>query len=226
MSTLIIGDVHGDWNRLNRVLRKALQKCPQISRVIQLGDLCEDFNGMNYVPPKDITRTNLLPIWAIDGNHDNHDVLSKKGGWENKSFRYIKRGERFKHEEMSFLGLGGAYSIDRISRPNGTFYDGEKFTLADINIAKLGGQVDIILTHERPHSFGNPKDSYTPHSESAEQRLLLDDLISLGPKIWFHGHHHVLVDSTHHGIRCIGMPDITQPYIGILEGFECEIVRI
>ena len=38
MNILLLGDVHGNWHQLNKVLRRAFEKNPNITHVIQVGD--------------------------------------------------------------------------------------------------------------------------------------------------------------------------------------------
>lgn len=41
MKVLILGDIHAEWMAMEDVIRNAMQECPEIEKIIQLGDLGE-----------------------------------------------------------------------------------------------------------------------------------------------------------------------------------------
>lgn len=211
MKILILGDIHAEWMAMEDVIRNAMQECPEIEKIIQLGDLGEKLVlGKDYLiyKPRNVPQ-HLLPILAIDGNHDNHDLLTREGDWGNPAFKYIKRGEVFTINGIRFMGMGGAHSIDRDMRTEGVdWYRGELITYGQITKALTQGEVDIMLSHERPSAFGNPRPNYWSVQEADAQRWMLNELLELKPKLWFHGHHHVKVEGITSEVKHQGLADI------------------
>jgi hypothetical protein len=77
-----------------------------------------------------LATENNLPLYWIDGNHENHTWLRRiygpggskykptpDGFWEIRpGVYYIPRGTRWVWNDMHLMGLGGAYSVDKFLR--------------------------------------------------------------------------------------------------------------
>ena len=115
MNIAFLGDIHEDYNILNIVP-------PRARRIIQVGDF-----GFIHLRPCKLTP--LIETWFIDGNHDSIELLhSLEPTWfpdkKNKiqigpNLFYIPRGSVHKIGNSLVGFLGGADSIDLKDRTEG-----------------------------------------------------------------------------------------------------------
>lgn len=128
MKILTIGDTHGDLSSLcNIALPQAAKH--NINLIIQVGDFgyWEHFeDGQRFLNKlsKHLVRRGIT-LWWLDGNHENHPMLWDKytADPDNNGFMeirenlwYMPRGSVFTLDNVRFLVLGGAFSIDKESR--------------------------------------------------------------------------------------------------------------
>jgi len=121
---VLAGDTHGDANHVRTLLMHAADE--GADAVFVLGDfgIWDHHDGGKFTD--DVSRFSQryrVPVCFLPGNHDNYDLLFK---WEatcsrtREGFVYVKeglfyspRGHRWTWSGVSFLSLGGAYSIDK-----------------------------------------------------------------------------------------------------------------
>lgn len=216
---MFLGDPHGDKRWLdNRFMIAAQQGCEAI---FALGDL-----GYGFPLEQDNEKPLLhhLNKWAnkynvdfyfVDGNHDNHPQIWADGSehgpflqLEERVF-FIPRGSVFDYAGVSFLGLGGAYSIDKDQRiayekATGlqTWWPTELITDAQVEAAinnAAEADIDVMLTHDAPwHVFRAIKRpelemriNYKHDVQSRmQQRKVYEVAKQVHPKILLHGHWH------------------------------------
>lgn len=113
--------------------------------------------------------------------------------------RHIRRGERWVWEGVTFLGLGGAHSVDRPARrPGVEWWPQETIGFQDVERALEGGPVDVMLTHDCPTGVRIPGIEGNPYgfhpveiALSDEHRDLLRGVVDeLRPGLLVHGHYH------------------------------------
>lgn len=200
---LLLGDVHGAGGWLRLAVRAA--NALGINRILQLGDFGywpHYGNGKEFLNNAQGVLANYdVELWWIDGNHENHDYLAEvprdeDGFWRSGSIVHIGRGSRWEWGGRTFLGCGGAYSIDKHYRREGeSWWAGETITEADLRRCS-GPPVDVLVTHDAPWgvagvfgpgTVGN-KDDY-PESAANRKRVaaLCDDV---RPRLLVHGHYH------------------------------------
>jgi len=153
---IFIGDVHGEWRQLEYVLNKIVERQHNPDAIIQVGDFGWNFYGNDtWVPDQELMENLPFPMIAIDGNHENFDLLEKNNGWGVNYFRHVKRGEVFQVGNITCMGFGGATSIDRHHRIQGqTWWPQENITYRQVNEAlNYAGKIDLIVTHEKPEQF-------------------------------------------------------------------------
>lgn len=141
-------------------------------------------------------------LWFIDGNHENFEILdnlekdSRGLGIVSPHIYHIPRGHRWEWNETTFLGLGGAVSIDRDLRRNFIdYFPAEEIREQDVKLALNGGPVDILLTHEAPteakpvpyKDFGGSINRDVRRSTNA----ILELIQGLTPRLNIHGHYHI-----------------------------------
>lgn len=207
---ILAGDWHGNWPEAERVIRHAHDQGIQI--VVQVGDF-----GVWQGDKKYLNKINTLlkafdmHMYFIDGNHENFDMLNVKGTNEDgtrfvrERVSHLPRGFRWEWNGVSFLALGGAASIDRKHRREGTSWWKEEL-ITDEDVAKSieGGVADVMITHDSPASAPNSitddlagqmgarmyygddvLDECTAHRQ---QLARVTDVVQ--PKVLFHGHYH------------------------------------
>lgn len=212
MEVLMLGDTHGNLQVIEDALYYAVEY--DCEKVIQLGDFgIGDWGtpGRNKLfidlIEQVIERTDI-PLYFIDGNHDDHDIIDSWGFVPNaqghkeiaNNLFYIPRGTVWEWEDRVWQGLGGAYSIDKSMRvPGVSWWEQETPTFRQIQDAvdnAAGLEVDFLLTHDAPVETPWPK-QLIPIQESLNVRNDISALVkSVRPKMLFHGHYHMVTDWT------------------------------
>lgn len=227
MKLLLAGDWHGSVDQARWVLDLAI-RC-RVNRVFQLGD----FGAWEHTPAgvvyldrlNELYETAGVTLYWLDGNHDKWSLVMERYG-ENRdgegfviqrpAIRYSPRGHRFTWDRVTFLTMGGAYSVDkqwRLEREqverrrrldnhhrNGaTFIDSaetlwfpeEELTEAQVTTAVINADpVDILLTHDKPLA-SNPRWNRKDLLECLPNQTLIQYIVArLVPKLVVHGHLH------------------------------------
>lgn len=160
-------------------------------------------------------------LYFVDGNHDHHELIWK--GWElepsgfmippmglhRERMHYIPRGHRWKWWGLTFMGLGGAHSVDRPwRRLYVDWWPTELITESDIHRATAPEErVDVMITHDlfEDAPFPNDrKDKGWPDSElhmSRQNRLAVQSVVDrVKPRLFVHGHYHARYERTVVGV--------------------------
>lgn len=132
MRLLVAGDTHGNPQQILYLGQIALnQYADAIMIVGDFGFWEHERGGPEFLDVcSEVAVRNDLPIYWIDGNHENHTMLRKvygpggerhhltsEGFWKIRDgLFYIPRGTRWNWDGVECLGLGGAYSVDKDSR--------------------------------------------------------------------------------------------------------------
>ena len=190
--TLLIGDVHGKWHMMNRVVSNTTQD------VVCVGDV-----GIGFTGEKDPVMPSNFKF--IRGNHDNPEIISKQPGFLG-DYGMTKYG---------FFVVGGADSIDKDLRTPGIdWWSNEQMSyteMAKCREAYNEAKPDIVVSHEAPFflhgilhaasvtlrpsykSLGEPRGNSTA--------FLLDTLfLDHRPKMWYFGHWHTSLTFRQFGI--------------------------
>lgn len=178
------------------------------------GDKCATCNGIGQVlsriggarcESRGLLGRREYRCILLAGHPRSHMALRPRGVWWSDNTRrrpishhitHLPRGHRFELDGVSFLALGGAYSIDKPYRiVNESWWPEETITDEEMALAISGGPVDVMLTHDAPtgvnpfgpETVGN-KDEYP---ESWQNRLRLRMVVdACTPRVLFHGHYH------------------------------------
>lgn len=198
----------GDWHANTRWAPVAISHAAHngANLLIHTGDFGYTFTPTYLAAVSEAATQYRLPVLFIDGNHDDHGWLTAQplddhglrpvapGVW------HIPRGYRWTWNSIRFLGLGGAYSVDRTLRLERGYHwwPGETLTAADIHRAITPGPVDVMITHDAPDNITIPgldPAQFHPDdlAEAAHHRRLLRTIIQgeLTPAMLWHGHYHV-----------------------------------
>lgn len=209
----ITGDTHGEME-INKLSKKHHTPMDDNDIVIILGDFGLIFNN---------AQTNEEKYWLkwleekpfytlfIDGNHDNHNKIYEypleyinKNGISgefrkiNSKVFYIPRGSIFYINDISFLGIGGAMSIDKCRRKIGVdWWETELINSKEQRyieeIISKTDYVDYILSHTCPESLFNKiykEFGFTQFYDPTTQILeYVKNNIKF--KHWYFGHFHI-----------------------------------
>ena len=214
MKILVIGDLHGDWGKLNALLVK---KQPDI--VLQ----CGDFGWWPKMEVQKSVRYGRKETWILkgikspgariywcDGNHEEHPVLCQDGliheMYENVFF--CSRGSSLTLPDGRIvLFIGGADSIDKgLRTPGHDWFSEENIRWNEFEMAMGLDRVDIVISHTCPISFDIHGTMGKGHDSN---RIALEQILEkYEPDLWFFGHWHKHQTGTHNNTKwcCLDYP--------------------
>lgn len=205
---LILGDIHGKWQRVNSIVDHELSE----------GDLAlcvGDLSNYHYQSKRDI------PLYFIWGNHESYRAIeqqTKEGGL----LRPIHPGLVITIGGAKIAGLSGIYSQRYSVNPDPKVNGVRKyFTLDDIEkIKSIEDKVDIFLTHEAPKGCG-----FVKFNEDLGKTQVNEILDALKPRKVFVGHHHMFLRTMYNGSEVIGLDYPHRSYV-LLETQNWQTSRV
>lgn len=203
---LFAGDIHGNTEHAKWLFKHA--SINEVTHIISVGD----FGYWVHLPRGErfvstiaqLAEDAQIKFLWIDGNHENHDILNSLTDiygrdnpipTPNEWVQYIPRGCRFSINETTFMGYGGAYSVDWLDRVEGeSWWRDELIDPFDIDLMSPE-PVDILFTHEAPYNNGEKITYKDDIQVSIAQRHLVKELLDkVTPQFHICGHHHTRVD--------------------------------
>ncbi len=232
-SIMLVGDTHGDLSHWTYIIAQGERF--GVDAYVQLGD----FGFWEPFDDRYLHKLNRMvgkrKVYWIDGNHENHRTLrdnyteTDEDGFIiiRDNIRYIPRGHRWTWGNYTFLGIGGAYSVDKHKRIEGrSWWPEEMITEEDVEKCIAGGKVDIVLSHDSPgfidigtymYMAQKPFSRIKGDDQTAVNRNLLAQVVwAVEPQYVFHGHWHLryMDDRTHIKGRPVRV-----------EGLDCNLTR-
>lgn len=201
MLILAVGDLHGEFGKLNSLINKLN---PAI--ILQCGDFgwWPRFHGQEYRTGYMKTRVwdqyalknkNTKIFWC-PGNHEDWEELSKISEDNNEvmpGVYYMERGYIIELPDgRKVLFMGGALSIDRDDRihRSGCFGWFEEETISQKDIEDLPDEkIDIVISHTAPEEF-KVKGDYHSDFDDPSRKALSYVLNKYKPNLWYFGHIH------------------------------------
>lgn len=197
---MFVGDVHGEFEALKFIINEK-NKENKIDAVIVCGDygIWNDFKIDNV--PKCYDLNLDIPVYFVDGNHDNHSELDKyeKGKIHNVigNLFYCSFGSTLTIANYTYLFCGGALSIDKHLRKEGvSWWPTECINEDDMNYLP-NCRVDAVVSHTAPFEIcrkicENEFWSYNSkklHNDPSSK--FLDKILEqYNPYNWYFGHWH------------------------------------
>lgn len=211
MTTILAcGDTHGGLLAVHAALAEA--KAGTADWLVQVGDFGyweHSRHGVEFLDACSLFATrDGVPLVFLDGNHENHPLLweryadsdkTAEGFWTIRpNVYYAPRGHRWTWGDKRFLALGGAYSIDRQWRTLGSSYWlTEEISDEDEALAKEGGTVDVVFSHDAPISVDPLRGRSLVFPETEPTRRRLERVVeATRPDLLVHGHWHVRYSDT------------------------------
>lgn len=197
----ITGDTHGDVD-YKKLLKLKEMNLSHEDYLIICGDaaICWSPKVTQYF--LDLYNDLGCTILFIDGNHENFTMLNSLPLVEYKGalmhqvdehIFHILRGEIMTLNNITFLCLGGACSIDKAYRtPYVSWWPEEEINKHDIdnaiaNLQKTNNKVDYVITHCADtktvlKAFGFRRDI------CSDQLMFIDKVVDY--KHWYFAHYH------------------------------------
>ncbi|MQB01332.1 MAG: hypothetical protein GEU78_13740 [Actinobacteria bacterium] len=200
-----------------------------VDAIVQLGDFGwfpDTSWGIEFIAAiATQAKRRRVHVHFIDGNHEDFgdlffmkevpeeaDDVTPEGFIRLRShLNYIPRGTRWEWDGVSFLALGGAYSIDKDGRIEGrSWWPQEDIT--DDDVRRCGADpVEVMLTHEAPMgALDTPSFESVPmkaHARASEaNRIKIRNVMNdCRPRLLVHAHHHHRYETVVGLTRVIGL---------------------
>lgn len=212
----LTGDWHQDLAWANVTLDTFYEY--GVKYLFQLGDFgfSLDNTGRKFLfkVNQKLAKNNQF-LYVTLGNHENYTHFLKHAvpvegllgwvqvqGYENIFFAI--RGARWKIDEVSFVSLGGANSIDRVGHVEGkSWWREEQISKFDVLATTVFGHADVMLTHDAPlevdlfkgKSSGSDDWTLTEIAYAELSREKMSEAVRVvKPNLLFHGHYHFYAD--------------------------------
>jgi predicted phosphodiesterase len=230
----VIGDIHGSFQELFRLLKKV-----ENSVIIIAGDCGVGFSDTKADKIKRFLSSSMtaflekrdIHLLLMRGNHDdpsyfNNELIRTDISTDRfiliPDYTYLEIGD------INLLCIGGAVSVDRRFRKldSSYWYDEEMIDMIKIPKMSMVG-LDVLITHTMSREYISHKlpamRDWLKISFQEDKKLALDcereDLICkqlyeyYTPKLWYHGHYHlshttILEDTTIIGLNINELKEI------------------
>lgn len=189
MKILFLGDVHGNWSPFMDYIEYSSKEFG-IEAVIQVGDF-GFYPGSIKTLSQALYRHKIdLPIYFIDGNHEDHLYLHEANHAKLSSkynIHYCPRGSVLDIGGSVFAFLGGALNVDRPQEkiPAKDNENGKLITITNypvtndaLNLSSklnlLGKPIDVMVTHACPGGEGVGMKGSQFFEDSVIKYIMLD----------------------------------------------------
>jgi hypothetical protein len=187
MKTLVVGDTHMEWGKLNALINKTK---PEL--ILQVGDFGFWPNIGWGKPVSNIKLNGSILRWC-DGNHEDHWALKDRKTDElSPGIIYMPRGSTYELPDgRTILFMGGANSIDKNIRTIGRDWFPEE-TISYKDIENLPDkEINIVISHTCPNEFLPEVLGLNPYKDKDPSYEALSVVLNkYHPKLWFFGHFH------------------------------------
>jgi hypothetical protein len=236
-AVVLAGDWHGNSGWAHHVIGKAHEALKREKRkiILHAGDfgVWPGAEGRKFLDEVSLDlQLAGMELWFVDGNHEWHPELialreeERRNGNDGlvpidrddrdlATIYWIPRGHRWTWHGKTWMGLGGAVSVDAAVRLLGrSWWREETFTGEQLKHAMRPGKVHVMLTHDSPSavrmSFGQPPsfwDVMDLARSEAHREQLQDVVDKIQPETLIHGHYHRDVRQTiePYGTKVIGL---------------------
>jgi DNA repair exonuclease SbcCD nuclease subunit len=228
---ILVGDIHGEFPRLNYDIKRYGYTDAYI---IQCGDTGFGFHHPNeekklIKPLQETLFKNNLHLYMIRGNHCNPSYFSQT----NNPFDFSNITLLSDYSELNLLGksillIGGAVSVDRRFRHEGkTWWSDENFNLKlEDQFPYKDREYDLVVTHTRPSVCGAFKGFDNIKYWCDQDPDLINDLIIESqsmdklwewtkPKWFCYGHFHKSLTTQYENttFKCLGIHEHYQYFV-------------
>jgi uncharacterized protein len=208
----IVGDIHGNFTALERVLRRH----PEVPFWLCVGDVASN-NGA-YPEP-------AAPLYWIKGNNESFDRIDAfvAGTDAVPNLHFIPNGTVTTVGPITVAGIGGTFAPTWYDTPAAALPHKPKddkrrhFVREEIEACKAQGRVDVLLTHEAPKPFWIEMPSSTAPSKRWRRdvgKVPIAELAdALQPKLHCFGHHHIHATFERNRIPTVCVDRVNRGYL-------------
>ncbi len=244
----VVGDIHGDFDALERAMRRRAD----LAFWLSVGDVASD-DG-EYPEP-------IAPLYWIKGNNEDFEfiAMSRPEGrnlrveGEHPNLHFLANATKSNMDGVAVAALGGTFAPTWYDtpaavlpgarkRPSTRARDGSRvgtavtgrddkrrhFVREEVEACERMRGVDVLLTHEAPRPFiveaGAPRaPGSRPRRLDAGKVAINGVLRAMQPRLHFFGHHHRFTDSVREGVRSIGLDLVSRSFVLVdAASFACE----
>lgn len=191
--------------------------------LVHVGDLgVYEYDDLYHLLP--VLEETDITLLHVKGNHENHELLATlphdpaETGLRIYGPRayHVPNSQIFMVNQLRWMALGGAHSIDRHMGPQGVYWWPEE-VITGKEVRELERRpdearlVDVLVTHEAPLDvtpieqsiarWNGRLDPALVRATLAQRALVTEALVATRARWLFHGHHHL-----HHVTR-VDVPD-------------------
>jgi len=199
MKTFVVGDLHGDWAQLNKLISRhrpnAVLQCGDFGWYPKLHGSYEMYFAGQKQKRWDqygIKNNDCTVLWC-DGNHEDHWSLNKLKHLEvmNNVF-YMPRGTVLPLADgRKALFVGGARSVDRYRRTLGVDWFPEEEIDHSLLDKLPDEKIDIVISHTCPKSFFDVGVDFYDFKGFEPSNYALEYVLEkYKPEQWYFGHFH------------------------------------
>lgn len=209
MSFIISGDTHGtkDLGKLAKFFDEHEGEFTKDDYLIICGDVgvC-GFSASDERETKNFLKNLPVTVLFVDGNHENFEILNSyavdtwcggKVHFIDNDIIHLMRGQIFEIDGTRFFTFGGAYSIDRSERVEGSTWfveeipSSEEYDEGWANLENADFSVDYILSHTGPRDVAAEMGYGEFSNEEVELRKYLQRVAeNTDFTAWYFGHFH------------------------------------
>jgi hypothetical protein len=198
-----VGDLHGDFDALDRVM--ALH--PEVAFWVCPGDLATEDGA--YPHPR-------APLYWIKGNNEDFDFVAAQppGAGTLPHLHYIPNGISVQVHGFTIAGLGGTFAPTWYEKPASELRrlsprDDRRrhFVHEEVEACKALQGIDIFLSHEAARPFPLPR------VKDAGKIPINEVLSAMRPRLHLFGHHHVYTVGERQQVPSIGLDKVTESYL-------------
>jgi hypothetical protein len=198
-----VGDLHGDFDSLDRIMARH----PEVAFWVCPGDLAAEDGA--YPHPR-------APLYWIKGNNEDFDFVAAQpaGGGTLPNLHYIPNGISVQTHGLTLAGLGGTFAPTWYDKPASELRrlsprDDRRrhFVHEEVDACKSLRGVDIFLSHEAARPFALPR------MRDAGKTPINEALSAVRPRLHLFGHHHLYSVSERQHVPSIGLDKVTESYL-------------
>ncbi len=198
-----VGDLHGDFDALDRVMARH----PDVEFWVCPGDLAAE-DG-TYPTPR-------APLYWIKGNNEDFDFVAAQpaGGGTLPNLHFIPNGISVQARGCTLAGLGGTYAptqyhkLSRELRSISARDDKRRhFVQEEVDACKTIHNVDVFLSHEAARPFPLPR------VKDAGKTPINEVLSAMRPRLHLFGHHHVYTVAERQRVPSISLERVCDSYL-------------
>jgi hypothetical protein len=199
-----VGDLHGDFESLDRVMARH----PEVGFWLCPGDLASDDGA--YPRPR-------APLYWIKGNNEDFDFVDAQpaGGGTLPNLHFIPNGVPVQAHGLRLSGLGGTFAPTVYETPAADLLRASTakndrrrhFVHEEVDACNALQNVDIFLSHEAARPFPLPR------VKDAGKTSINEVLSKMRPRLHLFGHHHVYIVAERQHVPSIGLEQVSRSYL-------------